>query len=116
MCDPNISGDISHLGQAFDFTPCNVTFSIWSAIHAAKIGKQLRTLPSAQSISTPSSAVSCNGAKIRSNTPCRVSALTSLWKLFVEEDCGSLGGTSSSARRSTAIDPGLLCVVDGRFP
>src|SRR5437879_2672078 len=81
-----------------------------------KIGKQLRTLSSAQSISTPSSAASCNGVNIRSNTYCSISALTSLWTLFAEEDRRSLGGTSSSARKSTAIDPGLLRLVDGRFP
>src|SRR5205807_2376461 len=113
---PNSPGGTSHLGQAFDFIPCRATFSIWSAIHADKIGKHLRTFPSAQSIRVPSRAVSCNGSNIRSNTPCSVSAFIWLWSSSAEEDFENLGGMDNSARRRTAIDPGALRLVAGRLP
>jgi len=54
MLVPNSTAGTSHLGQTLDFIPCSAMFSMWSAIHVAKIRKHLRTFPSVQSIGTPS--------------------------------------------------------------
>jgi len=74
----NSTAGTSHLGQTLDIIPYSATFSMWSAIHAVKIGKHLQTLPSVQSIGTPSCARSCRGAKMSVNTSRRVSALICL--------------------------------------
>ena len=114
---PNSPGATSHLGQAFDFIPCGARFSIWSAIHADKIGKPpLRTFQSAQSIGMPSRAVSYKVLIIRSNTAGSASVLIFLRRSSAEEDFENLGGMGNSARRRTAIDPGVWRLVARRFP
>ena len=91
-------------------------FSIWSAIHADKTGKHLWTMPSAQSMLTPLRATACKGSNKSWNMSCSVSALIRLWCWSAKVDFESFGKTGNSARRRTAIDPGLLRRVDRRLP
>jgi len=79
MFIPNSPAGTSHVGQALDFNACCVTFSIWSAIQADKIGKQLRTLQSAKINWDGINRRVLQGAKMNPNTSCSVSAFTCLW-------------------------------------
>ena len=72
-------GRTSHCGHDLLLIPFNMVCSAWSAIQADKIGKHKRVFPSAQSITAPSLAISCNGARMRSNSACRASAFICRW-------------------------------------
>jgi len=99
-----------------DFNPCSVTFPIWSATHADNIGKYDQTFHAAQSIGKPSSARFRKGAKMNLNMSCSVSAFTCFHYCSTLVDFERLGGTANSASSRTAIDQGLSCQADGRFP
>src|SRR5437879_11252477 len=81
------------------------------------MGKQGRVLPSAQSITDPSRATCCNGAKIRSKIVRRASAFICRWASSARADSPvNLGGTGSSARSRFGILAGLLLVRDRILP
>ena len=81
-----------------------------------KIGKQLHTFPSAESLGMPSRAGSCRGNRINSYTSRRVSTLICLWCCSAREDHDSFGGIGNNVTCRTAIDAGLLRWLQGRFP
>jgi len=81
------------------------------------MGKQRRVLPSAQSITVPSRATCCNGARTRSKTAHRTSALVCRWALWARADSPvHFGGTGSNARSRIGILAGLLLVLKRILP
>jgi len=81
------------------------------------MGKQRRVVPSAQSITIPSRATCCNGARTRSKTACRTSALVCRWASLARADSPvNFGGTGSNARSRIGILAGLLLVHERRLP
>jgi len=78
---------------------------------ADKMGKQRRVLPSTQSITVPSWATGCNGARTRSKTARRVSAIFCRWASLAPADSPvNFGGTGSNARSRIGILAGLFLV------
>jgi len=76
-----------------------------------------RVLPSAQSITVPSRATWCNGARTRLKTACRTSTLVCRWASLARADSPvNLGGTGSNARSSIDILAGLLLVLKRILP
>jgi len=81
------------------------------------MGKQRRVLRSAQSITVPSGATCCNGARTRSKTARRTFALVCRWALLARADLSvNFGGTGSNARSRIGILGGLLLVVKRILP
>jgi len=76
------------------------------------MGKQRPVLPSAQSIAVPSWATCGNGARTRSKTARRTSALVCRWAWLTQADSPvNFGGTGSNARSRIGILAGLLLVL-----
>jgi len=81
------------------------------------MGKQRRVLPSAQSITVPSRATCCNGARTRSKTARRTSALVCRWASLARADSPvNFGGTGGNARSRIGILAGLLLVLESILP
>ena len=76
-----------------------------------QMGKNRRFLPSEQFITVPSWKTSCNGARTRSKTGRRASALVCLWTSSAGADSSvNFGDTGSNARSKMAILAGLFLV------
>jgi len=81
------------------------------------MGKQRRVLPSAQSITIPSWATGCYGARARSKTAHRVSAFVCRWASVARADSPvNFGGTGSNARSRIGILAGLFLVRERILP
>jgi len=81
------------------------------------MGKQSRVLPSAQSITVPSRATGCNGARKRSKSARSTSALVCRWASLARADSPvNLGGTRSNTRSRIGILAGLLLVLERILP
>ena len=81
------------------------------------MGKHRRVLPPAQSITVPSRATCCNGARTRSKTARRISALVCRWASLARAYWPvNFGGTESNARSRIGILAGLLLVLERRLP
>ena len=81
------------------------------------MGKQKGVWPSAQSITFPSWATCCNGARTRSKTASRTSALVCLWASLARPDSPvNFGGTGSNARSRIGILAGGLLVLERILP
>jgi len=116
VLDPNSPVGTSLLGHPLDFITYRAICSMSSAMRPAKIGKELRTFPSRASIATPSCAGSCRVDRMNSYISRRVLALICLCCGSSLQDFDSFGGIGNNATSRTAIDAGLLCRVEGRFP
>jgi len=81
------------------------------------MGKQRRVLPSAQSITVSSRATCCNGARTRSKTARKTSALVCRWASLARADSPmTFGGTGTNARSRIRILTGLLLVLERILP
>ena len=81
------------------------------------MGKPRGVLLSAQSITVPSWVTCCNGARTRSKTARRTSALVCRWASLAWADSPvNLRGTGSNARRSVWILAGLVLVLQRIYP
>jgi len=81
------------------------------------MGKQRRVLQSAQSITVPSRATCCNGARTRSKTARRTSTLVCCWDSLARADSPvNFGGTGRNARSRIGILAGLLLVLERILP
>jgi len=81
------------------------------------MGKQRRVLPSAQSITVPSRTTCSNGARTRSKTARRTSALVCRWASLARADSPvNFDGTGSNARSRIGILAGLLLVLERILP
>jgi len=81
------------------------------------MGKQSRVLLSAQSITVPSQATCCNGARTSWKTARRTSALVCCWPSLARADSPvNFGGTGSNARSRIGILAGLLLVLERILP
>jgi len=79
--------------------------------------QQNRVLPSAQSITFPSRATCCNGARTRSKTASRTSTLVCRGASLARADSPvNFGGTGSNARSTIGILAGLLLVLERILP
>jgi len=77
------------------------------------MGTQRRVLQSLQSITVPSRATCCNGARTRSKTARRTSTLVCRWGSLARADSpGNFGGTGSNARSRIGILAGLRLVLE----
>jgi len=107
----------SHFGHDLRPTPSKAACSAGSAILPDKMGKQRRVLLSAQSITVPSGATGCNGARTRSKTARRVSAFVYRWASLARADSPvNFGGTGSNARSRIGILAGLFLVHETILP
>jgi len=80
-------------------------------------GKQKCVLPSAQSITVPSWATGCNGARTGSKTARGVSAFVCRWASLARADSPvNFGGTGSNARSRIGILAGLFLVRERILP
>jgi len=80
-------------------------------------GKTRRVLPSAQSITIPSRATCCNGARTRLKTASRTSTLVCRWASLARADLPvNFGGTGRNARTRIGILAGLLLVLEQILP
>jgi len=81
------------------------------------MGKQGRVLPSAQSITVPSWTTCCNGARTRSKTLGRISALICRWASSARADSPvNFGGSGSNARSRIGILTGLFLIRERILP
>jgi len=81
------------------------------------MGKQRRVLLSAQSITVPSWATGCNGARSRLRTASWVSAFVCRLALLAWADMPvNFGGTGSNARSRISILAGLLLIRERILP
>jgi len=81
------------------------------------MGKQRRVLPSSQSITVPSWATACNGARTRSKTARKVSTCVCRWASLARADSPvNFGGTGSNLRSRIGILAGLFLVHERIFP
>ena len=81
------------------------------------MGKQRCVLLSAQSITVPSRATCCNGARTRWKRARRTSALVCRWASLAQaESPVNFGGTGSNARSRIGILAGLLLVLETILP
>jgi len=81
------------------------------------MGKQSYVLPSAQCITVPSWANSCNGARTRSKTARRVSAFVCCWASLSQADSPvNFAGTGSNARSRIGILAGVILISERILP
>jgi len=81
------------------------------------MGKQRCVLPSLQSITVPSWATGCNGARTRSKTACRVSVFVCHWASLAWADSPvNFGGTGSNARSRIGILAGVFLIRESILP
>jgi len=81
------------------------------------MGKQGRVLPSAQSITVPSWAIGCNGARTRSKTARWVFAFACRWASLAWADLPvNLGGSGSNARCRIGILAGRFLISERILP
>jgi len=81
------------------------------------MGKQMCVLPSAQCTTVPFRATCCNGARTRSKTGRRTSALVCRRALLARADSlVNFGSTGSNARSRIGILAGLLLVLERILP